>query len=433
MSWVDAVQSQLIIKTGDGKSFTPLWKNSCAKEIEYNIAQFDFPKIAGSLINRGTPTARKFSLEIYFQGDNNLDDSLSFEISANDPRPWSISHPIYGSVLVQPVGLKFDYSGYNVTQITGTVIETLGSAGLKITVVPIDKINADKETLDETQAASFDAVQALLQSRELTASDLLTSSKEITTLKGLNKTFYDIGVKQVKLTEDAGKYFNYFNVANSAVDQLINSPLQAIQAVQAMVNFPGMMVTSIKTRITVLQQQLKALGDQILLQRTNANKKIYEVLGGGLISTIVQASITSYDPVNELLASGILPDYKNRTDVLTAIDSVQGSYNDYLTNLDLFQTSNGGSEDSYIPDAESLTQINSLVNFALSSLSSIALDAKQQRTVVLGEDSNVIILAHRFYGLQADDSTIDTLIENNNIYLNELLQIKKGRTLVYYI
>lgn len=433
MSWVEAVQSPLVIRTGDGKQFSPLWKNSCAKEIEYNIAQFDFPKIAGSLVNRGTPTARKFTLEIYFQGENNIDDALAFEISANDPRPWTISHPIYGNVLVQPVGLKFDYSGYNSTAVTGTIIETLGSPGLKITVVPSDKINADKVTVDEKFAVSFNAEETLLQARKVTAADLAgVNIKQVTTLKGINKAFYDIGIKSVKLTEDAGKYLNLFNTADAAINQLINSPLQTIQAIQAVINFPGIMVTSIVTRLSILGAQLQALKDQLDFN-SRPDKKIFEVLGGGIISSMAQGSVTSYDSVGELVNEGILPDYKTRKDVADVIDTIQATYYQYLVDMDSNQTDNGGLENSYIPDADSVTNLGSLINFTISNLSAIALNAKQERSIVLNDDSNVILLAHRFYGLEVDDSTIQTFMETNNIFLNEILQVKKGRTLIYYI
>lgn len=433
MSWTESVQSPLIIKTGDGRSFSPLWKNSCSKEIEYNIAQFDFPKIKGSKIDRGTPMARKFNLEIYFQGDNSFDDANAFETSAEDPRPWTISHPIYGSILVQPVGLKIDYSAFNAVQVTGTLLETLGSPGLQITIVPVDKINADKQAVDETQATAFNAVQDTLKSRELNASDLNAAVKEITQLKGINKTLYDIAVKQVKITEDAGTYLNLFNAANASVDQILFAPIPAIQAIQAFVNFPAMMITSVQVRLSVMQSQLSSLNQQISNLTTKTQKKIYELIGGVLVSAIAQASVTSYDQNNQLVINGQMPDYTTRVDVLNAIAILMAANGGFVGTLDGIQTTNGGLEDSYMPDADSIGQIQDLINFTISNLSVIALSAKQERTIVLENDSNVIILTHRFYGLLTDDSTIDTFIKSNNIFLNELLQIKKGRTIVYYV
>src|SRR5690242_19788437 len=109
MSWLDKVQTPFIITTGDGVKYSNLlWKNDSIKELDYNIAEFDFPNIQGSFIFRGTNKARKFSLHIIFQRDNQLDDQQRFEDSANDPRPWIVQHPVHGTLNVQPVSLKFD-------------------------------------------------------------------------------------------------------------------------------------------------------------------------------------------------------------------------------------------------------------------------------------------------------------------------------------
>jgi hypothetical protein len=425
MSWLDSVQSELIIKTGDGLEYRPLWKNSCAKEIEYNIAQFDFPKVAGSKIDRGTPSATRFNLEIYFQGDDNLITARNFEVSAADNRPWKISHPIYGSILVQPVKLNFDYSGFNSTQITGTIMETLGSAGLLITVVPADKIAADKEALDDVIVESFNSEMELLRARELTPSDIATrdlvlSTRQVTVLKGINQTLYDIGSKSVKLTEDAGTYLNRFNLATSSISQGISQAGILMQNLQAVVNFPSQMVNSLSIRVSVLQNQFESLSDNISGLFRQSDKINYEAVGATLVSSMCTNSIA-------------LPEYKTKSDVLEQIDNIQAMRDSFLENLDSLQTDNGGDEQSYIPNSDIITGLDDLINFTIQNLNQIALSAKQERTIILDEDSNAILLAHRFYGLLVDDSTINQFMENNKIYLNEILQIKKGRALSFYI
>lgn len=434
MNLIDAIESQLVIQTGDGKKWTPLWRNNCAKEIEYNLAQFDFPRTKGSLIYRGTPMARKFNFEIYFQGEDNLDVANSFEASAEDPRPWSVSHPVFGSILVQPVGMKVDYSFINTVCFTGSWLETLGTSQLSFSVVPFDKINADKATYDDNQASSFEADQNALDSKKLNTSDVLSSSKEIATLKGVNKTFYNIGIKYVKLTEDAGQYFNAFNAANAAIDQLTSTPLLAMKAIQTMVNFPALMVNTIQIRLSVLDQQFQSLRNQLSVNiNTPIDKRIYEILGCCLLSAKIQASISGYDSNNDLVTSGRIPDYKTRKQVLTSINSINSSYSQFLQDIDGLQTPNGGLEDSYMPNGDGMAGLSDLVNYSNASLTDIALNAKQERTHIVPKDTNVILLAHRFYGLQPDDSTIEEIIDNNNICLDEIMQVQKGREIIYYI
>ena len=124
MSWLEKVETEMIITTGDGQPYAPDYMNA-VKSVEYNVAEFNFPGIAGTFVDRRLPKGRKFNLELYFQGDDHLDVAEAFEASANDSRAWEIEHPFYGLVIVQPTSLQFDNSKQNLSKITGTVIETI--------------------------------------------------------------------------------------------------------------------------------------------------------------------------------------------------------------------------------------------------------------------------------------------------------------------
>jgi len=119
--------------------------------------------------------------------------------------------------------------------------------------------------------------------------------------------------------------------------------------------------------------------------------------------------------------------------VVNVIYQVTSLYNEFIDEIQTLQTVDGYTEDSYLPDAEFLESLNFSVNYAVSNLFEIALAAQQERVIYLEEDSNLIILAHRFYGLTETDSTIQYFSDTNNIGLNEVFQIKKGRKLVYYV
>jgi hypothetical protein len=97
------------------------------------------------------------------------------------------------------------------------------------------------------------------------------------------------------------------------------------------------------------------------------------------------------------------------------------------------QSDNASSPESYIPDANSLIGLNNIINFTISNLYDVALDSKQERSIILEEDSNIFLLTHRFYGLQEDDSSIDQFMDQNEIGLNEMLGIRKGRRIIYYV
>lgn len=405
MSWLDQVQNNLQIITGDGKEYIPNWLNA-SKLKEYNIAEFNFPLVPGTLVPRGTPRGNKYNLEIYFQGEDHLDIAEAFDKSADDPRPWNLRHPFYGVILVQPVSLSQDNSAYNVSKFTIPIIETIDQANPRIVVDPISKILDISALALGNMQVSF----GLALPTTFDIPDMLTDLQSV----------YDQGAKRVKLTADASNYFNSFREAYAAVSNVVGEAQEAIFLIQTVINAPALFIDSVQNRINMLESQFTTLVDSIDSVVSVFDKKRHEQFSGAIICAMCEASVTDID-------------YRNRSQVIQVMDKLVDSYNIYISNLDSFQTDNGGSPDSYIPDQASIMEISRLVSFTVSNLFYIAISTKQERIIYLDKDTNLIEIAHRLYGLLPDDSTIQTIINDNNIGINELLQIKKGRAITYTV
>lgn len=406
MSWTDKIKDQLIITTGDGKQYTPDWLNA-EEAFEFNVSRFEFPEVGGELVKRKKVKARSFPLELYFQGDDHLDTFEAFRQSSHDERPWIISHPLYGSIICEPLSVHADNSKMNVTKVTITVIETITDNNPKTTVDPSDNIDIIKENLDEVFSSAYDVTPTAADINSITAS---------------NKTSYKKGIKIIKIPAEAEAYFNIFNKANSAVNNATASPLLAMRAVQSLINAPALFTSSVKDRIGLLSDQYHSLRASITGITKKSSKKTYENMGGNYLSAQAQAA-----------SKPGFGDYKNKIDVIIIIQIIINNYNLYLQDLDGLQSANGASPDSYIPDANSLIGLSELVNITVSSLFTIALGARQERSVILEEDSNWILLTHRFYGLDPLDDNINELMLNNSAGLDSVLQIKKGTKIIYYI
>jgi len=408
MSWLEDIQSDLIITTGDGETYTPQWINA-TKNKEFNIAEFDFPNIPGTLVRKSAPRGRRYSLEIYFQGDDHLDVAAAFDESSNDSRAWTLDHPFYGLIIVQPISLSFDNTQQNVTKITGTIVETITDLAPQTSEDPRDKIENDSEELNEILAASF-------------VNDVDPSSSDVQLMTSNLDNYHAAVNTEIIDSNDAEKYFNLFTTASSAILNASSEPLAAINAMQAVINAPALFIDSAKNRVNMMVGQFNRLlltFDNIIDQ---SEKKIYENNGAAILSGMSRSAATP----DEF-------DYNNRDDVFLTIEILIDNYNKLIKDLDSLQTDNGGSPTSYIPDADSILALDDLVKFAVSRLYDIALNASQERIVILEDDSNVVNLTHRFYGLDVLDENIDTFIQNNDIGLSELLLVKKDRTIRYYI
>lgn len=411
MSWVERIKDQIVIITGDQREYRPQWLNA-NKAISYNVASFDFIDTDGSLVKRRRPKGAKYKLEIWFQGDDHLDIARDFEVSAADPRTWIIRHPFYGDLNVHPTDLLFDNSRYNTSKVTGNILETIDDINPQVSIVPEEKIIQDKEDLDVVTAAAF-----VNNNPEPTVSDANAMSSVVTSLN----TSTD---KIITNDEESADFRNLVTKAQADIINATSEPLAAIRSMQEVINFPARIKQTVASRLKALVSEFDALVDAVLtIGAKRSDKFLFENNAGGKITAITVAIAT---PLSA-------DDYGNKPKVLEVIETLLNSYNKYIDTLDTLQTVDADELDSYIPDASSMILISNLVNFTLSSLFSIALNAKQERQVVLEENSNLINLTHRFYGLDVADENIDELILNNNIGINEHLLVKKGRLLRYYI
>ena len=403
-TWIEKIKSDFIITLGDGKQFKPLWTNA-QKEIEFNHAAFDFPNVAGTLVKRTQPKGTKYKIEIYFEGEDHLDISRKFQISSYDVRPWTINHPMYGSLKVQPISINFDDTKFNRTKIMISAIETISSVYPTATVVPVNKITVDSAAAMQTSASTVS----------------LLSPPPASSMVKQNKDLYSLGIKVVFDKLEAQKYFNLFNKAMTAIDKITVLPLQAIQALQAVISAPSLWVQSVQQRMSLMTAQYATLSSSISNLSTLQDKSLFESNAGSILSAMVVTAATPMDG-----------DYNSKSDVININTTIYNTYNEYIFLINSITYENGGNPSGWIPDYEFQLQLSKLVNYTVSNLLVIALDAKQEMSLVLEEDSNVIILAHRFFGLLDDDSTIDQFIANNKIGLSQLMQVKKGTVVIYY-
>lgn len=405
MSWLDKVENDIIIQCGDGKEYRPNWMNATKKQ-DWQISQFNYERISGTHIVKKQSNGGEFGLDLYFQGDDHLDISDAFSRSSNDPRPWVMIHPLYGRLNVHPISLTFDNSDFNVTKITGTISETIIVNFPQSSFDPVDQILNLSLKSNESFANSVSAF----------------SNSDITDQLNTNQLIYNQGEKIVTDKTLAENYYNAFAKANSFVLSATSSPIQAMRQIQSMINLPYEFETNIENRLGIFTEQIRGIRQSLDNLSDPSSKQIFQI---NIASILGGMCLTSSTPTSD--------DYLTRSSVLSVISTIISSYNQYIVDLDSIKTDNNGDENSFMPDFYAQNDLSTLVSFTLSNLFTIALGSKQERTYICEEDTNVILLAHRFLGLKEDDTTITTMMNVNNLGLNELLIIRKGRTIVYLV
>jgi hypothetical protein len=237
-----------------------------------------------------------------------------------------------------------------------------------------------------------------------------------------NSAFYSAGVNSGAPQIQTEAYFNLFNDANSAILNATAQPLSAIRALQAVIGAPAQFEISVRQRLQILSNQFAGLILTIGNISSQAGKLQFETTTGSVLSSMCSAASTPQPN-----------DYVNMVDVLNIVQILLDTQAAFISALDTLQTDNGGDTDSYVPGFQFVTDVTDVVNFTVSELFAIAIGAQQERSILCENDTNVILLAHRFYGLDQNDANIQRIMDNNSIGLSELLDIKKGRKILYYV
>mgnify|MGYP003670027329 CR=1 FL=1 len=404
MSWQNKIDNvKFSITTGDGKVFTPLWRTS-GKSKEFNTAIYDFINVEGSLVERKKGKSSKHTLVFYFQGENNVEDTLAFDKSASDSRAWAVTHPYYGVLRGQPLNIAYNEDSLNVTEVTVDFWESINADYPDSEVSVKDLVSAKKSKVLSVASTVF-------------ASDIVPVTADISKLKFSNQ-ISAVSFNGVLDNENNTDYSNAVAKSISSADNLLSNPLTAIESAHAILDLPSTFEVSVKEKIASYKSAFLALANEI---NSVTDKLFFESQAGALIACLCNAVVNPLDT-----------DYTLRTEIEETVVEVLELYSLYLSTIDLQQVQIYDVSDTYIPNVNTQIELNNLVSFTTGNLYNFAFDSKQLRTVYTPKNTNVILLTHRYMGL-ASDENLDNFIALNNIKLKELFIIKKGREIKYFV
>lgn len=406
MSWIDKLENNIFsIKTGDGKEFFPLWK-SADRSKEFNTKAFDFIDVSGSFVERKKPKSFKYPLTFYFQGDDNIEQSQAFDKSANDNRYWTINHPFYGVIKGQPLSISFDDSNYNVTEVTVDFWESIVLDLPKSNYSIKDNVLVKKDAILESSATSY-------------ASKDVFKSEDIQK----NKTSLAITASKFENLQTDDTFTEFSNIVSEglkASDNLLSDTFNAINKANQILNYPSTTDSTVKDKLSAYKSAYNGLKS---LFSTVADKLFFESQGAACLASYCNAS------VNYTFGT----DYTTSIEIEAVVSDLVSLYDDYLLILDDNSVSIYNTDNVYQPDAILMGQMNDLITFTIGNLYALAFESRQQRIVYTDRDTNLILLTHKYLGLDANDENIESFREVNGIQLKELFKIKKGREIKYYV
>jgi hypothetical protein len=220
--------------------------------------------------------------------------------------------------------------------------------------------------------------------------------------------------------DDVRNQFNAINDSiNTGIDILVDEPLTLAFQTILLIQSPARAISNIQARLDAYSNLTDSiiLGDSSISQPTNESNTSNEFhtndlyvstyLTGGILSVVNTEFVTRNDAVSAAEF------------ILNQFDAVINWRDDNFTSLGEIDT--GGA----------YQQLANAVAITAGFLVEISFNLKQEKSIILDRARTVIDLAAELYG--EVDSQLDFLINSNNLTGSEILELSKGRRIVYYI
>jgi hypothetical protein len=398
MSWKEKLNIAFRITTGDGVTYSPLLSQDNNMSLEMMASSFEFSGIDGSLVKRKATAGRNFSLVFYFTGDAHLDNSDNFIESAKNKKPWNIEHPKYGDLYVQPITIKRQDSNLNSTVFSVEVRETINQSYPNSTRSKQDSISSMANDTNLTAATSFGI-----------AVKKVTTENKLKFTSSLGNT-YEQYKQDVKTPEDSSNLENAYQKSLTAVDSL------DIPSIQSFILAPASSASSVTSR---LGQFTNAYNEIIDLSDFSL-KEYFQSIGATILAGMCLSSVNPNKG-----------DYSKRKDISNVISTIQNTYSNYITKLGEAQDDNLSIENAFNTDPEVLKSVDKMVKETVANLNEVIFGALVENTFVVPYPTNLIMITHHLIG-RVTDEYLNEMISFNDFSKDEIIQINKGRKVIYY-
>jgi len=212
-----------------------------------------------------------------------------------------------------------------------------------------------------------------------------------------------------------------FEAITKSIDQgldiLVDTPLTLASQTLQLIQTPARALTSIGARLSAYGNLTNSIisgngSAPVTIASTPNDFRTADLytstyVTGGIVSTVNNQFATKAEA---LLAAEI---------VLEQMDAVTVWRDENLQGLDLIDT------------GEAYQQLQEAVAITAGFLVDISFSLKQERRIILDRARTIIDLAAEVYG--SVDDQLDILINTNDLSGSEILELPKGREIVYYV
>lgn len=380
------------------------------REIDKKTAAFEFSDAEGTYIQDLGRSGRRYPLRLFFSGADHDRDAQNFDALLLESGIGKLEHPIYGSINVVPFGTIVQRddlkTAANQSVFEVTFWETLNEIYPVSQIDSASEVSAAVDAFNDDSAEKFNSVVDL----ERVTDQVVFRNRYLALIDSVQARMRPI----VELEDQVRRSFEtVVESVQNGVDVLIANPLTLAFQTSLLIQAPARSTAAISDRLEAYSDLANALiqGD------------------GAVVSDEVQFytnDLFAASYVSGSVLSLVSTDFDTRN---SAIESAEALIEQF-ENLYEWQESNYSAL-GLVDTGQSYQKLQESVALATGFLIEISFSLRQEKRLVLGRNRTIVDLVGELYG--AVDSQLDFFINSNNLSGSEILEIPRGREVVYYV
>lgn len=376
-----------------------------SEEFSQKGGPFEFADANGTYVQPMGVTGRRYALRLILWGEDYDLQATAWMDALAEAGQGVLEHPVYGRVDVVPVG-SVKRRDDLVRAANQAIIEVAFFATIGL-VYPTSSVRDTQElpiaAANAAQAAQLAEVPAVVASPSFLAQYNSALGKVSGALKGV--------------TPD----FNQFNAIeksiNRGINVLVKDPLTLAFQTQQLIQQPARFLASSLARLDAYGNLAKNLmGISDVNPEPTPAATLADLAGGDMYAS---ATVTATS------LAAVTTEYENRPQAVQAAEDV-------LVLADLLAEYRDTSYENVggIDTGASWQATQQVVAEAAGILIALSFKLAQERTIVVASPRSIIDIAYELYGVV--DEKLDALINDNNLSGDEIIELPRGREVVYY-
>lgn len=413
MAWQDRIR-EAAYTTPSGLRLVFLYEN-VTKAFDKKTSAFNFPDADGTFIQDNGRTGRRIPLRLFFTGDDYDLEVATFEEGLAEKGQGKLEHPVYGTLDVVPFGtisrrddLK---TASNQAILEVTFWETIN---LLFPAAQADPATEVLAAVDEYNVAVSEQFAEVL--------DVDTAIEEAS-FKNRYQVVVDVtrsilqGVADTQ--DDVRKTFNaVFDSINNGLDTLVGEPLTLAFQTTILLQTPALAEQNITARLDAYSNLISSLidGEDSVRSANNDSQNSNAFQNDDLFA------LTS---VTGAIVSVINNQFLTKPEAIAAAEEIL----DLASRVTVWRDANYESL-AEIDTGSAYQQFQEAVALTAGFLVEISFSLRQEKSIKLDRARTIIDLAAELYG--EVDPQLDFLISSNELTGSEILELPKGREIVWF-